>query len=191
MITLNDLTVKQVMDIKNITTEDEMEKALELVSIIYKCNADELPIAEFQKKLKEIDLNKPVDKPRVKKSYVINGTKYKLDKSLNISTAQYVDYTAYMKTGDLSKILSVFLIPEGHSYNNGYDMLKVIKDMETVSYPIASSIGFFFLRLFRIYIKLFLPFLIRKMKKINPTVAELFKKQTTILLNNLEYCLTF
>lgn len=191
MITLNDLTVKQVMDIKNITVEDDVTKALEIVSIVYKTNAEDISINEFQSKLKDIDLSKPIDKPKVKKSYVINGTKYILDKSLNISTAQYVDYTNYMKEGNLVKILSVFLIPEGHKYNDGYDIFNVMKDMEEMSYPIATSIGFFFLRLLKIYIKLFLPFLIRKLKKTNPTIAKQVKDQITILLNNLESCLTF
>lgn len=191
MITLNDLTVKQVMDIKNITVEDDVTKALEIVSIVYKTNAEDISINEFQSKLKDIDLSKPVDRPKVKKSYVINGTKYILDKSLNISTAQYVDYTNYMKEGNLVKILSVFLIPEGHKYNDGYDIFKVMKDMEEMSYSTATSIGFFFLRLLKIYIKLFLPFLIRKLKKTNPIIAKQVKEQITILLNNLESCLTF
>lgn len=191
MITLNDLTVKQVMNIKNITVEDDVTKALEIVSIVYDCNAEDISINEFQNKLKDIDLSKPVDRPKVKKSYVINGTKYILDKSLNISTAQYVDYTNYMKEGDLVKILSVFLIPEGHKYNDGYDIFKVMKDMEEMSYPTATSIGFFFLRLLKIYIKLFLPFLTRKLKKTNPIIAKQVKEQITILLNNLESCLTF
>ena len=191
MITLNDLTVKQVMNIKNITVEDDVTKALEIVSIVYDCNAEDISINEFQSKLKDIDLSKPVDRPKVKKSYVINGTKYILDKSLNISTAQYVDYTNYMKEGNLVKILSVFLIPEGHKYNDGYDIFNVMKDMEEMSYPTATSIGFFFLRLLKIYIKLFLPFLIRKLKKTNPIIAKQVKDQITILLNNLESCLTF
>lgn len=191
MITLNNLTVKQVMDIKNITAEDELEKALQIVSIIFKCDAEEIPFNEFQAKLKTIDLSQPIEKVKVKKTYRINNTTYKLDKSLNISTGQYVDYVNYMKTGDLTKILSVFLIPEGHTYNDGYDMFKVMKDMEEISYPNATSIGFFFLRLFRIYIKLFLPFLTRKLKKTDPKIAKQFKEQTTILLNNLESCLTY
>lgn len=191
MITLNDLTVKQVMDIKNITTEDEMEKALELVSIIYKCNADELPYNDFMKKLKDINLTKPVDNFGTRSKYVINGTTYKLDKSMSISTAQYVDYINYQKNGDIIKTLSVFLIPKGHTYNDGYDLLKVMKDIESLPFKEANAIAFFFLKRLVIFIKLFLPYLIRKMKKVNPTVAKQMKEFTTILLNSLESYPTF
>lgn len=65
-----------------------------------------------------------------------------------ISVAQYVDFQNFIKMPlreSMEKILSIFLIPEDHKYNDGYDIIdlqKVIR--ENLSFRVAEGLlGFF------------------------------------------------
>lgn len=77
-------------------------------------------------------LNSPIIHP-VKKKYEINGKTYEFmgypDK---ISTAVYIDFynTGREIPKDITDMLSLVLIPEGHKYNDGYDMDEVKDDIE-------------------------------------------------------------
>lgn len=44
-----------------------------------------------------------------------------------ITTAQYIDFQAFAQGGEqqMPQLLSVFLVPRGHKYNDDYDVLKV------------------------------------------------------------------
>lgn len=55
-----------------------------------------------------------------------------------ITTAQYIDFQAFAPGGEnaLPQLLSVFLVPKGRAYNDGYDVAAVqqaIRDQLTVS----------------------------------------------------------
>ena len=68
----------------------------------------------------------------------------------NINIAQYVDFqhfaTLPMRDG-IDKILSIFLIPEGKTYNNGYDILDLQKQLrENLSFRMAQGLLAFFLK---------------------------------------------
>lgn len=66
-----------------------------------------------------------------------------------INVAQYVDFQNFVKIplkDSMEKILSVFLIPDGCRYNEGYDIIdlqKVIR--ENLSFRVAESLLGFFL----------------------------------------------
>lgn len=74
----------------------------------------------------------PIIRP-VKRRYEINGKRYEFtgypDK---VSTAQYIDFYGSERRvpEDLTEILSFVLVPEGHQYNDGYDMEEVRSDIE-------------------------------------------------------------
>ena len=66
-----------------------------------------------------------------------------------INVAQYVDFQNFvkmpMKEG-MEKILSIFLIPEGCSYNTGYDIIDVQKEIrENLSFRVAEGLLSFFM----------------------------------------------
>lgn len=67
-----------------------------------------------------------------------------------INVAQYVDFQNFVKIplkDSMEKILSVFLIPDGCRYNEGYDIIdlqKVIR--ENLSFRVAESLLAFFLK---------------------------------------------
>jgi len=67
-----------------------------------------------------------------------------------ITTAQYVDFQTFSKKGidALPDLLSVLLIPEGHKYNDGYDLAQVKETVLQLPLPAALGLsGFFFERL--------------------------------------------
>lgn len=159
-----DLTVKQMLEIQALDkTGDELNDNMNILAVLFGEDVLSTPVVELKKMIGEIDL-KPV-KETIKAKYIINGKYYILDTQMNITTAQYIDYANYKKNNDIVKMLSVFLIPEGHTYNDGYDILEVIKDIEDMKWVDAEAIGFFFIKRFALFIKIFLNYLEAKMKK--------------------------
>ena len=45
---------------------------------------------------------------------------------------------------DVVKLMSVFLIPEGHDYNDGYDMNQVMNDINDMCWLDIKAASFFF-----------------------------------------------
>ena len=66
-----------------------------------------------------------------------------------INVAQYVDFQNFVKMPmreSIEKILSIFLIPEGCSYNTGYDILDLQKEIrENLSFRVAEGLLSFFI----------------------------------------------
>lgn len=89
---------------------------------------------------------------RVRNSYTLNGRKYELIKSMDdITVAQYIDFQTLYKDGFDNRpveLLSVFLVPKGHQYNDGYDRSQVEEDV--LSLPLVEGLGIsnFFIRKF-------------------------------------------
>lgn len=163
-----DITLLQFKKIQEaITVEDEQEKIIALMQAVFGDSIIDLPITEFNAKVKELDfLKAPIPDSVPPKKLEINGRKYYTDCLLgNITTAQYVDYVNHSKTGDLEKILSVFIIPDGHKYNDGYDMLQVMNDINDLSIVAANNISFFFVRQFHKFTQIFLSYSTKKIKK--------------------------
>lgn len=157
----NDVKVSQFLELQEILKiEDETDKMLSMMELFFGEDVTALPLAEFNKKTKELDfLKTEIPTNHLVNKVEVNGHKYTIDALVgHISTAQYVDFTNYMK-GDvmknLDKILAVFFVPKGHKYNDGYDMLEVIKDMNDLPIDIAASESFFFSRQFSKFIRIF------------------------------------
>ena len=123
----------------------------------------------------------------------VNGNQYEVDALVgHFSTAQYIDFTNYMKdTSNYSyvkKCLSVFFIPKGHKYNDGYDMEAVIKDMGSLPIDIAMSECFFFSRQFAKFMRIFQSSSIKKLKKTN-LPKEVKKNLQTVVENSVDLAL--
>lgn len=167
----NDVTVSQFLELQElIKIEDETDRLLSIIELFFGEDAANLPIYEFNKKIKELDfLKTEVPTNHIVNTATVNGRKYKVDALVgHISTAQYVDFTNYMKEDpekNITKCLSVFFIPEGHKYNDGYDILQVISDMGSLPIDIAMSESFFFSRQYKKFIKIFQSSSIKKIKK--------------------------
>ena len=174
--------------------EDDTEKMISVAEIILGNDVTNLPLMEFNEQMKRLEFLKeeiPTSVPP--KKIEVNGRKYFLDCLLgSITTAQYVDFTNQSNTGDLSKMLSVFVIPEGHKYNDGYDMLEVINDIGMLPIPIVNSIAFFFGRQFSVFMKIFQRYSAKHIKKTNipkevkENMIKIMKDSVNLITTTLE-----
>lgn len=182
-----DITLNQFNELQEVLKiEDETERMIGISEVVFGDSITELPLSEYTKKLKELDfLKTELPNTHIVKSVTVNGRSYKVDGLLgNITAAQYLDYTNHLKSNDMAKLLSVFLIPAGHKYNDGYDMIQVINDMGSLPIDIVNSTAFFFIKQYNRFIKIFLSSLAKKIKKMKVKKNE--KKIMMDLLQPLE-----
>lgn len=161
--------------------EIELNKDVKILSVL--CGVDEdkiwsLSLPEVNRLMKRIEwlLEFKYPKGKVYNYLNLNGTKYHVNTNLqDFTIAQYVDFQTYWGEHDIrkniSRILSTFIIPVGKTYNEGYDLLEVIRDIEdNLSIADAEAICFFFARrsvisinLMQIYLKLMMKKMLKKM----------------------------
>lgn len=184
-MTWKDIPLRKYNDIyaiNNTEYEDEIDRGIDLVSIIFDVDARNIPYGEFSSYLQQITKLPDIhnnDKPRAK--YTINGTDYwmVLDYG-NMTTAQYIDFQNYAKNNDLLGIVSTSLIPDGHTYNDGYDM----KDLEEISIHDGMSITAFFLDSYAKFTTVTLAYLRRKLKRMMR--KKMNKEEIKELENNIK-----
>ena len=128
----------------------------------------DLPLKDFNEKCKELQfLQKEIPNDLHVKDIKVNGRSYYFDGLLGkITTAQYIDFQNYQKDNDEQKSFSVFIIPKGHKYNDGYDMEQVFNDILDIPVPVLFSASFFFIRQFELFIRIFRRYSIKQMKKL-------------------------
>ena len=149
MLTWANITYRQLLDIREAANiEDENERVYAIMEAVYGEDVLNLPLKDFNEKCKELSfLQKAIPNDLHVKNIKVNGREYYFDGLLGkITTAQYIDFQNYLKNEDEQKTFSVFIIPKGHSYNDGYDMEQVFNDILDVPVPILFSASFFFIR---------------------------------------------
>ena len=147
-MTWKDITYRQFMRIKEITeneTLNEEEQMLELVLLLF----GDVPISEMHKY--SVEVYKLLEEPfpegdTTRKELEVHNRKYTVTTDLGkITTSQFIDYSNYVKAkADLVDILSCFIIPKGHKYDDGYDMDEVKEDIRDFSISTVQSYCFFF-----------------------------------------------
>lgn len=145
-----DLTVADQIKMKEIgelqlATEDEknLKIAAHLAGIPY----EELLLMPLDKVRGIMDNTEfLLHQPRAytaKRKYELNGRTYTLFKDPSeMSVAQYISFQQIYKEGFENRpleMLSIFLIPKGHQYNDGYDMDEVMDDL--LSLPLLDALG--------------------------------------------------
>ena len=144
-----DIKYRTLLDIREAANiEDENERVFAIMEAIFGEDVLDLPLKDFNEKCKEIEfLQKPIPNDLHVKNIKVNGREYYFDGLLgNITTAQYIDFQTYQKNEDEQKTFSVFIIPKGHKYNDGYDMEQVFNDILDIPVPVLFSASFFFSR---------------------------------------------
>ena len=190
--TWEELTFNEVLQIQQIISADinDTYKASNILAVLAGVEVDvieDLPIHKFSSLLPNIEfLHNDPPKCNHQDTYDINGRKYCLSANItDITTAQYIDYQSYMKeeNPDLCKITSVFLIPDGHKYNDGYDMEQVWKDVGDMLYIDVMALAFFLRKQYALYTMITTDFLseVMKMKKVSKKEI----KQTLRPLDNM------
>lgn len=177
-------------------------KTVHLISVLAGMSLDEvesIPINQFQRLLPALEFLDTTPQTRSHRfEYTINGRTYEFRGKLEeITTAQYIDYRAYMdkEEKDVVELMSAFMIPKGHEYNDGYDMELVrndIKDMEWLDIRAAS---FFFRIQLSAYILILKSSLVKSLKKTKKLKDKKQLKeeikQVEESLNNTAYYLLF
>lgn len=168
------ITLKEYEQIEQILKSDIPVdyKAVNLLSVLSGEEVglfENLPLHQFSKLTKLLNfLTVEMPEVKVKDSYEINGRKYVVKADIpSISTAQYIDYQTYMKEKpvDLQKVISVFLIPEGHSYNDGYKIEEVLADIHDMRIMDVQALGFFIQKQSALFIIVTRDYLSHQMKK--------------------------
>lgn len=163
----NDITYRQFEALKATNEiENEEDRMIAIMQAIYGDDVIELSLSEFKQKASELSFLKDEIPTSIKvKGVNVNGREYYFDGMLGkISTAQYIDFQNYLKKKDEAKSFSVFFIPKGHSYNDGYDMMEVFEDIQNMPIPIVMSASFFFKRQFELFTKIFQHYSMKQLK---------------------------
>lgn len=190
--TWEELTFNEVLQIQQIISADinDTYKASNILAVLAGVEVDvieDLPIHKFSSLLPNIEfLHNDPPKCNHQDTYDINGHKYCLSANItDITTAQYIDYQSYMKeeNPDLCKITSVFLIPDGHKYNDGYDIEQVWKDVGDMLYIDVMALAFFLRKQYALYTMITTDFLSEAMKRKKVSKKEI--KQTLLPLDNM------
>jgi hypothetical protein len=154
----DELSIKKYRELIELEKIDDTEYGLQILSILSDIEIDELldmPLDDFTKLMAQTkfiygNVEKP-DYKKLGKKITINGKEYRLVKNArDLSAGQYIDYKAYIQRENFWKmlpyILTIFLIPEGHKYNNGYDVVELANEFdEHLNLPTALTISDFFL----------------------------------------------
>ena len=131
MKTWKDITLRQFNKIQDLLQEIDEYTTLNIIDVIYDVDSADMPAMEVMNKyahsLDFLMTTIPTNE-KLKDVYTINQREYNSNINLTqMTTAQFVDYQNYSKENpvDISKCLSVFIIPKGHTYNDGYDLKQV------------------------------------------------------------------
>lgn len=160
-----DITIKQFAEIVACTNAElnDLDRSLELIRIVNNQSVvGEVALKDFAFELEKLAfMNEKMPTHKVRKEYHFGKTDYILtDKVENITVAQYIDYQNYIKLDQpneqkMALFLSVFLIPKGHKYNDGYDISGVQLELDNYCPAyIAQSLAFFLQNKFARYTKL-------------------------------------
>ena len=153
----NRLTLGQYMEIQEISRNESLEdidKQVQILSILTGVAEDELlhlPIQEYKELVVKSQFLNPdnINYHPIAKKYILG--KFELIPCRDfrkIETCQYIDFQTYAPDLDkcLVEFLSVILVPKGHRYNEGYDILEVQKAIrEEMSVSDGVSLAGFFL----------------------------------------------
>lgn len=154
-------TYRKVYEITSNAFTSEEDKRLQVAALLGGVSYDELleqPLTATTEMVSNIAFLFEKPKPiKIKKEYVLNGRSYVPFKDfLEMQTNQYIDYQAIIVEKfeeHLVDIMSIILIPKGHSYNDGYDREQQREDLETLSVEEALGIADFFISKYRRLLK--------------------------------------
>lgn len=152
----NKLTLGKYMEIQEVSrneSQEDIDKQVQILSILTGVAEEEilhLPITEYKELVVKSGFLNPenINYHPIAKKYILG--KFELIPCRDfrrIETCQYIDFQTYAPDLDkyLVEFLSVILVPKGHRYNEGYDILevqRVIREEMSVSDGVSLA-GFF------------------------------------------------
>ena len=154
--TYDKLPLGKYMEIQEVSRNESLEdidKQVQILSILTGVAESEilhLPIHEYKELVARSAFLNPenIHYHPVARKYVLGGLELIPCRDFRkIETCQYIDFQTYAPDLDkyLVEFLSVILVPKGHRYNEGYDILdvqRVIREEMSVSDGVSVA-GFF------------------------------------------------
>lgn len=182
-----DLPVGTYMEIVRITRSelsdlDIQVKVIALLTGIPEEDVLDLPIETYKRYVAAASfLGTPCPEGRMASSYKVGGFDLVPTEMGKLTAAQYIDFQTLSPGGEAKtvELLSVFLVPRGKKYNNGYDIVEVQKAIrDNLSVRDVITIAAFFFRSYATSIVSSLTSckrMLRRMK--NPAMKADLKKQ--------------
>lgn len=154
------MTVGKYQELRKLELDglDALEQQVAIIAVLNDMDEDEvfnLPLTEYQQLANDmhfLDVQPVINTKHSPKTIKINGVEYDVvQDARDLTAGQYIDYQHYLGVddfdGQLPFILTVFVLPHGCKYGDGYDtaeLAKIFKD----NMPIitAMEISSFFLR---------------------------------------------
>lgn len=152
------LTLEKYLELRGMETDgrEELDLQVEVISILSDMSEDEilsLSLPEYQRlAAKTVFLtHEPKVSDRPPKTVKIGDRVYDVMKDIRHFTAgQYIDYQNHIKTDDIESnlptLMTVFLIPKGKKYGDGYDIADILPDMGLIPIETVLSLARFFFR---------------------------------------------
>lgn len=153
----NDLRLDTWLELDAVLQGDgeEIDKQVQMIAILSGKGVDEilaLPLADYGRMAAQTAFLRTYPDAVTAPARVIVGDRAYIPVKdfTKITTAQYVDFQTFVRGGAQAfpQLLGVLLVPEGHTYNDGYDVAAVVDDIRTLPVTVAVAlVGFFFGRL--------------------------------------------
>lgn len=195
----NELTLGKYLQVMQVLQEDmeDIDRTVRMVAILNDMTDDEvesMPIADFADRAQALAFlygEKPKHGGRITEKLKLDGSTYRITTNIaKLTTAQFIDFQTFAKEPQkyLVELLSVFILPEGKKYNDGYDIAEVQRLIrENITAPQATAIVSFFLtRLNRSAIStlIYLGWKLRKRAKKSPELQRKIQEAKTALRQN-------
>lgn len=182
----NDLTVGKYQELRKLELEglDALEQQVAILAVLNDMDEDEvfnLPLADYQKLASDmhfLDTQPVINTKHNPKTIKIGGEEYDVvQDARDLTAGQYIDYQHYLGVedfdGQLPNILTVFVIPKGKKYGEGYNMAELANTFkEKMPIITAMEISSFFLRQSLTSIKASLTSLRLKMRMMKMTTRK-------------------
>lgn len=154
-----DMPVGMFKRLLDVDTESE-DRAFALVAVLCDTTVDDIldrPLPEVKEMIERTKFLEKKPKVRiVKGEYRLGDTVYTFNPDYtDIVVNQYIDFVNTPKDVEhVSEILSIFLIPKGKQYCKGYNVQKVVQDIDQyLGYEDANSLSAFFLGRWVLYLR--------------------------------------
>lgn len=130
------ISIDKYYKIKHICEDDSLqniERDIKIVSVVEDRDEQDVwneNLADIKDSFDKLKFLEKFEMPKIRSNrYVLDGKTYVVDTDpSHMTVAQYVDWQNFIKLDfeqGIDKLLSVFAIPEGHKYNDGYDVAEV------------------------------------------------------------------
>lgn len=189
-----DVTIDEYFDLKDRLddVQEETDKVVVKISFANNISEEEVwdkTINEFRRLqiealwMDEFNISEDIKFKNIE----INGEKYTVDVNLqNFTVAQYIDFQTFFpkrKTNEriLGNILACFIIPREKKYASGYDIKKLVDDINSnLDILTANEILLFFLKQYLISIRAtanYFNWIMKRMKKKSKNKTEIIKME--------------